>query len=522
MSQTAELQEPRPTSSAGGHIPDGIKRTKRSFAVALAVLLLAAVGFGYWFFAHRSANATQIESIAVLPFVNASGNPDVEYLSDGMTESLISSLSQLPNLNVKARSSVFRYKGKDFDLRRIAQELKVQAFLTGRVVQRGQDMSLYIELVDATTEQAIWSESYNRQMTNLVSLQSEIARDVASKLQAKLSGADEQKFARNYTENTEAYQLYLKGRYQLNKRTEEDFKRGIELFRQAVEQDPNYALAYAGLADAYNQMGAWTTLPPSESFPKAKAAAERALRLDDTLAEAHTALAFAKFQYEWDFAGAEREYQQAISLNPNYATARELHGYQMYLASPHRFNDAMQELNTAHGLDPLSLSVKQNMAALLYFERKYDEAIELIKETQNLEPNFTLGYGLLGSIYREKGMNDQLVAAWRKGSSLEGGGFSEEQLNILGKAYEELGIKGYLRKHAELLQERAKEKYVSPIFIAMDYASLGEKELALMWLDKAYEERSSWMVEIGVDPNYDSLRDDPRFQELLRRVGLPQ
>jgi len=435
---------------------------------------------------------------------------------------LINSLSQLPNLSVKARSSVFSYKGKEINSQTVGNELSVQAILNGRVIQRGDNLTLSLELIDARTGNQIWGEQYNRKLTDIVTLQTEIARDVSNKLKTKLTGADEQKVAKSYTENTEAYQLYLKGRHQLNQRTEESFKRGIEFFRQAIERDPNYALAYAGLADAYNQMGWWTIFQPSESFPKSKAAAERALQLDDTLAEAHTALAFSKFRYERDFTGAEREYQKAISLNPNYAFAREQYGFQMYLANPRRFDEAMRELKTAQEIDPLSLSVGFNMAALFYFEKRYDKAIEQLKAIQNLDPNFTLGYGLLGAVYREKGMYDESVETWLKISTLEGGGFSKEELDVLRKAYKESGFKGHWRKHAELLQAHAREKYVSPIFIAMDYAMIGEKELAFVWLEKAYEERSSWLPEIGVDPVWDNLRDDPRFQDLLRRVGLPQ
>jgi serine/threonine protein kinase/Tfp pilus assembly protein PilF len=516
--------EMRDSVSSAEYIASEIKQHKRGFVLALAILLITTIGVASWFYSNRSAltDAKQIESIAVMPFVNSGGNADTEYLSDGMTESLITSLSQLPNLNVKARNSVFRYKGKDINPKTTANELSVQAVLLGRVIQRGEQLILNLELVDARSENVIWSEQYNRKQADLVSLQTEIARDVSNKLKTKLSGADEQKVAKSYTANPEAYQLYLKGRHQLNKRTEESFKRGIEFFRQAIERDPNYALAYAGLADAYNQMGGWTILQPSESFPKSKAAAERALQLDDTLAEAHTALAFAKFLYEWDFTGAEREYQKAISFNPNYAFARELYGYQMYLANPRRFDEAMRELKTAQEIDPLSLSVGFNMAALFYFEKQYDKAIEQLKAIQNLDPNFTLGYGLLGAIYREKGMYDESVETWLKGSTLEGAGFSKEELDVLRKAYKESGFKGHWRKHAELLQAHAKEKYVSPIFIAMDYAMIGEKELALAWLNKAYEERSSWLTEIGVDPVWDDLRDDPRFQDLLRRIGLPQ
>ncbi|MDQ3130676.1 MAG: protein kinase [Acidobacteriota bacterium] len=292
-------------------------KANKLLAISLAVLLLSAIGF----FAYRyfSSNSKQIESIAVMPFVNESGNADFEYLSDGMTETLISSLSQLPNLNVKARSSVFRYKGKDTNATTIGKELNVQAILNGRVVQRGQDLILYVELVDAATENSLWKQTYNKTMTNLVALQNDIARDVADKLKVKLSGIDEQKLVKNYTENNEAYQLYLKGRYHFGKRTKEDIQRGIEYFQQAINRDPNFALAYVGIADSYSAMPTYPYISPKEAMPRAKAAAQRALEIDPTLAEAHTALASVLAMYDRNWTEAEREFKRAIELNPNNA-----------------------------------------------------------------------------------------------------------------------------------------------------------------------------------------------------------
>jgi TolB-like protein len=517
--QSQTIQQTAILPTGGSENGPSTKGFDKRVVIAIAGLALI-VSSGFLAYKHF-APAKQIESIAVMPFVNESGNLDNEYLSDGMTESLIGSLSQIPKLNVKARSSVFRYKGTDINLQKIARELNVQAILTGRIVQRGEQLILNLELVDTQTENALWSEQYTRRQADLITLQSDIARDVANKLRTKLSGQEQNQIAKNFTTNREAYQLYLRGRFELKKKTEDSFSKGISFFQQAIEQDPNYALAYAGLADAYSQMGSWTTLAPSESFPKAKNSAEKALQLDDTLAEAHASLAFVKFYYEWDFAGADREFKHAISLDPSYAPARELYGYQMYLTDPRRFDSAIGELNTAHELDPLSLSTNFGIATLFYFERNFDESIRRIKEMQSLDPNFTLGYGLLGTIYIQKNMNDEAVAALLKGTSLEGGGLSEKQIYELRQKYNEAGIKGYLRRHAEFLQERARDRYVSPIFIAMDYTLSGEKDLAFVWLEKAYSDRSSWLTEIGVDPVWDNLRDDKRFQDLLRRVGLP-
>ncbi|MCA1637577.1 MAG: protein kinase [Acidobacteria bacterium] len=288
--------KPQTTSSAE-YVVTEIKQHKRGFVIGLSILLFSMLGFGYWFFANRSLNTKQIESIAVLPFVNESGNADAEYLSDGMTESLIGSLSQIPRLSVKARTSVFRYKGKEIDPKQIAQELSVQAILTGRVLQRGQDLTLYIELIDAATENVLWKDNYNRPMSNLVSLQSDIAKDVSNKLKTKLSGADEQQVAKTYTENAEAYQLYLKGRYYLSKSDENGYKRSLDYFQQAIDKDPNYALAYVGIADGYFLAADWY-LSNREAMEKSKVAATRALELDDTLAEAHASIGTVRVFYE--------------------------------------------------------------------------------------------------------------------------------------------------------------------------------------------------------------------------------
>jgi TolB-like protein len=508
-----------PAKSQGGHSIAGSRAGAKYLWAALALLTLIAGGFaGFRYFS--SPAARQIESIAVLPFVNESGHPDVEYLSDGMAEALINTLSRLPRLTVKARSTVFSYKGRNITATQVGSELAVQAVLNGRVAQRGENLTLSLELVDVASGDLLWGEKYDRRLDDIAALQGEIARDVSDKLRLKLTGADEQKLAKSDTENAEAYRLYLKGRYQLNRRTGDGFRNAISFFQQAIEQDPDYALAYAGVADVYNQMGAWNILPPHESFPKARSAAEKALTLNDNLAEVHASLAFVKFNYEWQFAEAERGYQRAFSLNPNYAAARELYGYQIYLVNPNRFDEALRELNSARDLDPLSLFSNFGIATLYYFERNYDEAIKRLREIQSTDPNFTLGYGLLGVVYIKKSMGDEAVAAMLKGSQLEGGGLTEQQVSTLRKAHNDFGLKGFLLEHVKLLQELSRERYVSPIFIAMDYAHLGDKERAFAWLEKAYEERSSWLTEIAVDPVWDELRPDPRFHDLMRRVGV--
>ncbi len=466
----------------------------------------------------RNANSA-IDSIAVLPFENQNHDLESDYLADGLTDTIINNLSNISSLRVSSRNSVFRYKGKETDPAAIAKELGVRAVLTGRIQQRGDNIVVSAELVDMRDNKQVWGNTYTRKLADLQLVQGEIASQITQTLQKRLSGEEQRQLAKRHTENSDAYQLYLKGQYQLNKRTVESLKKGIDYFRQATEQDPSYALAYAGLADAYNHLGMWAQLPPGESFPQAKAAAEKALQLDATLAEAHAAMAFLKFQHYWDFEESEREYQQAIKLNPRNVATREWHAYHSYLADPNRFNAAMQELKTAQELDALSLSVNFNIATLLYFNHQYDESIEQIQAMHNQDPGFTFGYGLLGVIYTHKKMPEKAVEAWLKGSALEGVGQSAAAEQALRDAFKQRGTEGFLRKHIEVLQEESKRGYVSPYFIAIDYGLLGDKERVFEWLEKAYKERSSWLVEMRVDPLWDFVRSDPRYTDLLRRIG---
>jgi len=493
------------------------KPKQRRLTIAVIVItLFAALSVVIYTRFSKKPNSS-IESIAVLPFENRSGSSDSEYLSDGLADSLIYRLSQLPNLKVTPTSLVMRYRGKEADVLSVAKDLQVDALMSGRLTQRGDDLSISVQLIDTRNDKIIWAEQYERKMSDLLAIQREIAGAIAKQLQVKLAGENASLVTKRETENNEAYQLYLKGQYQLNKRTEQSLTKGVEYFREATKQDPGYALAYSGLADAYNHLGLWAMLPPNESFPRAKTAAEKALQLDNTLAEAHAAIAITKFQYYWDFAGAELEYQQAIKLNPRYLPAHEWHAYHLYLSDPTRYDAAMQEVKTAQQLDPLSLPVSFQASSLLYFNRKYDEAIAELASIHDQDPNFTLGYGLLGAVYTKKKMPDKAVDAWLKGSSLEGQ--TVESAQVLRDAFKQSGINGYLRKHIELLQEESKGRYISPYFIAFDYAAMDEKDRAFEFLDKAYNERSSWLVELRVDPIWDLLRSDPRYADLLRRIG---
>lgn len=493
-----------------------IKPLPLAIGIVLVFVLALAVG-GYFLITKKFAS---IDSIAVLPFENQNNDSETEYLADGLTETIINDLTRISTLHVTPRNSVYRYKGKHVDLAAVSKELGVPVVLTGRLLQRNNNLVVSVELIDVRANKQLWGEQYSRGLADLQTIEREIAAQITEALRQRLNSDDRKELTKHYTENPQAYHLYLKGQYQLNKRTEESLAKGVEYFRQAIEADPNYALAYSGLADAYNQLGAWARLPPKESFPRAKAAAEKALQLDHTLAEALAAMAFVKFNHDWDFDEAERIYQQAIYLNERHVATREWHAYHLYLADPSKFSTAMEEAKKAQQLDPLSLTVNFTLSALLYFNRQYDDSVAQLAATHDLDPNFTLGYGLLGMNYFHKKMPDKAVEAWLRGSALEGEGLSGDAEQTLRNAFARSGMEGYLRKRIELLKQQSKQHYISPYFIAMDYAMLGEKDLAFEWLEKAFQERSSWVVELRVDPLWDPLRSDPRYKELLQRMGF--
>ena len=486
---------------------------QRLFAVVgIAVLLLVAGFFGYKYFSPTK----QIESIAVMPFVNESGNADVEYLSDGMTETLISSLSQLPNLNVKARSSVFRYKGKETDAKTLGKELNVQAILNGRVSQRGDQLTLSLELVDVATENAIWSQQYNRKQTDVVSLQSEIARDVSSKLKSKLSGADVAKVEKNYTANAEAYQLYLKGRFQWNKRTGESLKQAVEFYNKAIEKDPNYALAYSGLAESYVLFPNYSVALPMESMPKAKAAAVRALEIDDSLAEAHAALGLYLSNFSWNQPAAEREFRRAIELNPNYPTAHHQFGNSCLLAMG-RFDESIAEGRRAEELDPLSPVIGTDLGVNLTRARRFDEAITQFNRTLTLDPNFYYAHYALATAYHAKGQYAEAIVGYRKALALNDDPWVKAQL---ARSLAKSGQRGEAIKILGELQSESARRYVSSASLALVFGALGEKDKAFVWLEKEFAERTPRPPAFSVNPLWDDLRDDPRFADLVQRVAL--
>jgi len=487
------------------------KSKQRRFVIAGAALIAVAIAVGGYFYFSRKSNAT-IQSIAVMPFVNESGNQDVEYLSDGMTETLINSLSQLPNLSVKARSSVFRYKGKEVEPQVVGNELNVQAILNGRVVQRANDLILYLSLVDTRTGNQIWGEQYNRKQADLISLQNEIGRDVLSKLTTKLSGADEQKVAKNSTQNSEAYQLYLQGRFFWNKRTRENVQKSIEYFQQAIEKDPNYALGYAGLSDGYTLLAYYGGAPAREVMPKAKAAALRAVSLDSNLAESHNALGFVFSFYDYDYAGAEREYKKAIELNPNYALAHQNLG--VMLARISRQAEGMAELRRALEIEPFSIVMNRLHGDILVCSRRYDEALAQLKKTLELDPSFPTTHLSLCTVYQLMGKYAESVESFAKYQELSA---RPQTATFARESFAAGGWQGYLR---EMTGTRRPEG-VSPFIAATFFVQLGEKDKAFVELNKALENREYLLLYIKIDPRLDALRDDPRYQELVRRMRFP-
>jgi eukaryotic-like serine/threonine-protein kinase len=458
---------------------------------------------------------SRIESIAVLPFANLSNDSKTEYLSDGITESLINSLSQLPNLAVMSRNTVFRYKGQPADPQKIGRELHVRAILTGRLIQSGDELMISVNLEDVQNSRQLWGEQYNRKLSNLVSVQQEIAGDIYSRLRPRLAGEEKKLLAKRPTENVEAYQLYLQGLFYWNKWTQADFKRAADFFTQAAQKDPHYALSYAGLADAYSMLGDAGYLPPSEAWPKAKAAAMQALDIDDTLPEAHASLGLVKEHFEWDWTGAEREFRRAIELNPNSATAH--HWYGDYLANMGRSEEGLRETRKAQELDPLSLIINTTLGKQLYLAGKNDQAVEQLRKVLDIDAKFAPARPLLEEVYAGMGKQKEAVAEREKLLSLSG---SPELAASIEEDFSKGGYKGVLQSWLDGLTEISKYGYISPYNIAQAYMRMGEKEKTFSWLEKAYEEHDSGLVSLAVEPIFDPIRSDPRFKDLLRRMKL--
>ena len=509
-----------PRASSAEFIANGLKKHKTATLIAATLVIALAVAaiFGIRSYLHAANTEVAVESIAVIPFVNLNNDANAEWISDGLTESIINNLTQLPNLKVIARSSVFRYKGREMEPQAVGQELGVRAVLTGRLMQRGESMLISTELVDVRDNKQLWGEQYERQLADMLSVQREIAREITNNLRPTLSGVDQSRMDKQYTANAEAYQLYLKGRFYWNKRTPADFQKAIGFFEQAIEKDPSYALAYSGLADAYTLFTAYTNAPAREFMPKAKDAALRALALDDKLAEAHASLGQIASYYDYDFATTEREYRRAIELNPNYATAHQW--LAEHLAAMKRNDEALAEIKRALDLDPLSIIINRIYADILADARRFDEAIEQYKKTIELDPNFPTSQYFLARAYEAKGMYDHAIEHYSASATLTN--VPEPVMKKMKEAYAKSGWQGYLQTSVEQLVLQPQQRRFPPFVIATFYARLGRKDEAIYWLEKGFEERDFRMTTLSVSFEFDNLRSDPRFKELIRRMGLPE
>ena len=511
-----EDQVQRLPASNAEYIVSEFKQHKRGFVAVLGLMLLTVSGISYWLFSDRFARTTQIESIAVLPFMNESGSADVEYLSDGLSESLINSLSQLAHLSVKARTSVIRYKGQHVEPQRVAAELSVQAIVNGRLVQRGDDLTLFLSLIDARNGDQVWGKQYSRKLTDLVALQNEIATDISYKLRAQVMPAEQQKLTKSYTANSEAYQLYLKGRYHATKLTLSEIQTGISYFQQAIAIDPSYALAYVGIADAYRSALAGD-LPPKELLPKAKSAAQRAIEIDESLAAAHAELGFIIFWFDWDWNAAEKQFKRALELEPNGADTHLFYAH--LLSNTGRHAEALSEAQRARELEPLDLRINSLEAQFLIHAGRSDEALARLQKTVEMDSNYYLTHLFASSAYIERGMFGEAIAAGQRARALSGR-TNSHPIGFLGYALAKSGKPSEARVLLEELLQKSSERYVSAYNIALIYNGLGQRDNTLLWLEKAYEQRDQRIVFLKVEPKWNNLHSDSRFQALIKRVGL--
>jgi serine/threonine-protein kinase len=459
-----------------------------------------------------------IDSIAVLPFKNASGDPDHEYLSDGITGSLINNLATLPKLKVMAQSTVSRFKAREIDAQAVGRELNVRSVLAGRIMQSGGSLRIGTELVDVATGSQLWGAEYDRKPGDIFVIQDEISNEISEKLRIKLTRAEKKQLTKRHTESAEAYRLYLKGRHHWNQWTEQGFYKGIDYFQQAIERDNDYALAYAGLADCYVLLGWNSYLPPREAFPQGKTAAKAALELDPYLAEAHTSLAAVLWLHDWQWDNAQTEFKRSLELGPAYPTAN--HWYGEYAMTMGRHEEAMARMKNSHDLDPLSLIINVAMGWHLYFNRRYDEALEQLRRTVELDPNYPVTYWILGVLLRKTGRYEMAITEGEKGVELSNG--SPLIRGALAHTLAAAGKKTEARRILEDMTELAKQKYVAPYFFAGIHVGLGENERAIEYLERCYAEHSHWLIYIDKDPSLDGLREDSRFQDIAQRVAIPR
>lgn len=494
-----------------------VRRNYLPYVAGIVIVALLA-GAIYYFLPQRPIN-----SVAVLPFSNDSGDPNAEYLSDGITESIIRSLSQLPNLKIMSRNAVFRFKGTNTDPQEIGRTLKVGAVLAGRLVKVGDRLIIKTELIDVSDGSQLWGEEYNSNPSDILQVQEEISRKISEKLRLRLTGEDQARLAKRYTEDSQAYELYLKGRYFWNKRDEAGLRNGIRYFKEAEEKDPNYALAYSGLADSYALLCDIGAVPPIEDMPKAKAAAQKAVDIDPTLAEGYTSRAFVKLAFDWDWYGAEADFQKALELNPRYPTAHQW--YASFLVQMGHFDRARQEIEYAQQLDPLSPIISSNAGFYSYFQHRYDEAIQQYQKTLEIDPQFWVAHHYLGLAYAKKGMHREAIEELRlllgsPGSGPLREGSVEEDPEVaasLGYVYANAGQAEPAQAILERLKKLAQQRYVSPLYMAIIATGLKNNDTAIEYLSSAFNNRHPGLVLIRVDPLFDDLRSDERFKELVKK-----
>lgn len=490
-------------------------RSNTIAAIVTAVVLVVALSWIALRGSRRAAETgAKINSLAVLPFANS--DESTEYLSDGITESLIESLSQLPDLKVKSSSTVFHYKNRDADPAQIGRELGVHALLSGTIVQRGDELAVSVELIDVRDDSHIWGERYGRKVSEVVALPQQISRDVSRKLRARADGSHDAQITRNFSPDSEAYRLYLLGRYNWNQRTVEGLQKGIEYFGQAILRDQDYSLAYAGLADCYLLLNVYNVTSANDSYPKAEAAANRALSINSNLPEAHTSLAFVSYRYHLKWQEAEQHFKKAISLNPSYATAHQW--YASYLAASGRLNEAVAEAKTAHELEPFSLTIYSDYIRGLYYAGQLDQAHQEALKLLEMDRSFARAHYELGLVLEEQGKLDEAIAAFR--NALKASPDNVAVLTALGHAQALAGRKNEAERVIARLQELSKQQYVSPYQAAVVYAGLDNRKMALDGLEKSREERFNWLPFLRVDPVFKNLRSEERFTELARTLGL--
>ena len=492
---------PNTVSQTGG------RRRTPIFALTAGAVVIAIIGVVYFTGRGKEGEAAPIQSIAVLPFIDESANPDAEYLNDKIAESLINSLSKLPQLRVVPRSVVAGYKGQKIDPRKVGQELNVRAVVTGTMRRHGDIITIQADLIDLENVAQLWGQHYDHKISDVMLVQEDISRDIFENLRLKLNVEEKKQL--------EAYRLYLKGRNAWNKRTGDALQQAIEFFNQAIAIDPNYGDAYAGLADCYNMLVVYGRLKPKEGFPKAKEAATRALEINENSAEAHTSMAFIRFRFDWDRSATEREFQTAIRLKPAYAPAHQW--YSSYLVAVERFDEAIAEAKRTSELEPLSFVASSHLGWIYYLSGDNDKAIEQCRKILELDPTSFPARRYLGLAYEAKGMYAEAITEFQTGVKLSG---SPLMLALLGHAYAASGKVSEAKQVLTELQELPDQRYVSPYTVAAIYAGLGDQQQAFKWLESAVEERDIWLMNLKVDPVFAKLRNNRKFTDLLARIRL--